>query len=226
MDDQELKNVLEAAMLAAGAPLTIERMLSLFPEGERPDRAQIRQVLAALASEYETRGIELREIDRGYRIQTRERYAPWINRLSEERPARYSRALLETLAIVAYRQPVTRADIEDIRGVGVSTEILKTLLGRGWIRQVGQKEVPGRPALYGTARGFLEYFNLRSLAELPPLAEVRALSAVAMEYFGSPAEEGVPTEDGGADHGAVGPGAETEPPEAVAHEASLSDPPA
>ncbi|MHB1586687.1 MAG: SMC-Scp complex subunit ScpB [Acidiferrobacteraceae bacterium] len=194
MDDQELKNIIEAAMLAAGVPLTIDRMLSLFPADECPDRERVRHVLAELESDYEARGIELREIDRGYRIQTQERYAPWINRLSEERPARYSRALMETLAIIAYRQPVTRADIEDIRGVGVSSEILKTLLGRGWIRQVGQKEVPGRPVLYGTARAFLEYFNLRSLAELPPLAEVRALSAVAMEYFGAQETDGSESE--------------------------------
>ncbi len=224
MDDHELKNIIEAAMLAAGTPLTIDRMLSLFPPDQRPDRDRVRKVLAELGSDYETRGIELREIDRGYRIQTQERYAPWINRLSEERPARYSRALMETLAIIAYRQPVTRADIEDIRGVGVSSEILKTLLGRGWIRPVGQKEVPGRPVLYGTARAFLEYFNLRSLADLPPLAEVRALSAVAMEYFGAQETDGSGSErtsdDGTGDvshevaeaHGAVSETPAADPP--------------
>ncbi|MHB1942535.1 MAG: SMC-Scp complex subunit ScpB [Acidiferrobacteraceae bacterium] len=194
MDESELKNIIEAAMLAAGGPLTIERMLALFPEGEQPGRDEIRRALAVLEAEYQVRGIELREIDHGYRIQTRERYASWINRLSEERPARYSRALLETLAIIAYRQPVTRADIEDIRGVGVSTEIIKTLLGRGWIRQLGQKEVPGRPALVGTARAFLEYFNLGGLADLPPLAEVRALSVVEADHLGIEASQSAPSE--------------------------------
>lgn len=181
MDETELKNIIEAALLAAGQPVTLDRLLALFPETQRPTRDEVRAALARLEEEYRGRGIELKEIDRGYRIQTHARYAEWISRLSEERPVRYSRALLETLAIIAYRQPVTRADIEDIRGVAVGTETIKTLLARNWIRQVGQKEVPGRPALYGTSRGFLEYFNLGSLDELPSLAKARATEFVAAD---------------------------------------------
>jgi len=177
----ELKNIIEAALLVAGQPLTIEKMLSLFPEDARPSRDELQAVLRSLQEEYADRGIELKKIDHSYRFQTREKYSEWIARLSEERPLRYSRALLETLAIVAYRQPVTRGEIEEIRGVTVSSEIVKTLLGREWIRQVGQREVPGRPALYGTTRGFLEHFNLGSLDELPPLAELRDIDKIAAE---------------------------------------------
>ncbi len=144
-------------------------------------REDVQAVLQRLQEEYAGRGIELKQIDRSFRIQTREKYSEWIARLSEERPLRYSRALLETLAIIAYRQPVTRGEIEQIRGVTVSTDIIKTLLGREWIRQVGQRDVPGRPALYGTTRGFLEHFNLKSLDELPPLAELRDLDKIEAE---------------------------------------------
>lgn len=177
----ELKNVIEAALLVAGQPLTIDRMMSLFTEDSRPSREEIHAVLAVLEQECATRGVELKQVDRGYRYQTRERYASWIARLTEERPVKYSRALLETLAIIAYRQPVTRAEIEDIRGVSVSSEIIKTLLGREWIKQVGTRDVPGKPALYGTTRGFLEHFNLKSLDELPPLAELRDIDKIAAE---------------------------------------------
>ncbi len=158
--NREVRNIIEAALLVAGQPLTVERMQQMFPDDSRPTREEIREVLKALEAEYEERGIELKQVDRAWRLQTRDRYSSYLARLVEERPARYSRALLETLAIIAYRQPVTRADIEDIRGVGVSTEIIKTLTSRDWIREVGRKEVPGRPALYGTTRAFLEYFNL------------------------------------------------------------------
>jgi segregation and condensation protein B len=181
MTDSELKNIIEAALLVAGQPLSIDKMLSLFPEGSRPPRDELQAVLHSLQQDYADRGIELKQIDRSYRFQTREKYSEWIVRLSEERPLRYSRALLETLAIIAYRQPVTRGEIEDIRGVTVSSEIIKTLLGREWIRQVGQREVPGRPALYGTTRGFLEHFNLAGLDELPPLAELRDIDKIAAE---------------------------------------------
>ncbi len=177
----ELRNILEAALLVAGQPLTIDRMMSLFPEGSRPTREDLRAALAELEREYTDRPLELRQIDNGYRLQTRQKYGEWIARLSEERPVRYSRALLETLAIIVYRQPVTRAEIEEIRGVAVSSEIIKTLLGREWVRQVGQRDVPGRPALYGTARGFLEHFNLKSLDELPPLAELRDIETISAE---------------------------------------------
>lgn len=177
----ELKNIIEAALLVAGEPLTIDKMLSLFAEDSRPTREEVHAVVDVLRDECEPRGIELKQIDRGYRFQTREKYAPWIARLSEERPLKYSRALLETLAIIAYRQPVTRGEIEDIRGVAVSTDIIKTLLGREWIKQVGVRDVPGKPALYGTTRGFLEHFNLTSLDSLPPLAELRDINRIAAE---------------------------------------------
>jgi segregation and condensation protein B len=177
----DLKNIVEAALLVAGQPLTIDKLLSLFPEDSRPTRDELRAALKQIENECEQRGIELRQIDQGFRLQTREKYAEWIARLSEERPVRYSRALLETLAIIAYRQPVTRGEIEDIRGVAVSSEIIKTLTGRDWIRQVGTRDVPGRPALYGTTRGFLEHFNLKSLDELPPLAELRDIEKISAE---------------------------------------------
>jgi segregation and condensation protein B len=177
----ELKNVIEAALLVAGQPLTIDKMLSMFPEDSRPAREEIRAVLEALAAEYESRGIEVRQIDKSWRIQTRGRYSPYIQKLLEERPPRYSRALLETLAIIVYRQPVTRGDIEDIRGVAVSSEIMRTLVEREWVREVGRREVPGRPALYGTTREFLEHFNLASLSDLPPLSELRPIEEIGAE---------------------------------------------
>jgi segregation and condensation protein B len=179
--NKELKNILEAALLAAGEPLTLDKMLALFPGESQPGRDEASKALAALAEEYAARGIELRQIDKAWRIQTREKYAPVIARLVEERPPRYSRALLETLAIIAYKQPVTRGDIEGIRGVSVSSEIIKTLVERDWIREVGRKEVPGRPALYGTTRVFLEHFNLTSLEDLPTLAQIRDIAEIGAE---------------------------------------------
>ena len=197
----ELKNIIEAALLVAGQPLTIERMQQMFSENSRPTRDEIRDVLKRLEQEYAERGIELKQIEKAYRLQTREKYAAWLTRLVEERPARYSRALLETLAIIAYRQPVTRGDIEDIRGVAVSTEIIKTLVTRDWVREVGRREVPGRPALYGTTRAFLEYFNLNKLDELPPLAELRDLGIISAELEQRAAEAGaaVANDTAGAD---------------------------
>lgn len=177
----ELKNIIEAALLVAGQPLTIDRMAAMFPEDSRPTKDEIREALKQLEADYSTRGFELKQVDKAYRLQTREKYAAWLGRLVEERPAKYSRALLETLSIIAYRQPVTRGDIEEIRGVAVSSEIIKTLTERGWVREVGRKEVPGRPALYGTTREFLEYFNLGKLDELPPLAELRDIATIGAE---------------------------------------------
>ena len=177
----EVKNIVEAALLVSGAPLTIDKLLNLFPEDSRPQRDDIKAVLVAIEEDYADRGIELKQIERGYRIQSREKYVDWLSRLTEEKPPRYSRAALETLAIIAYRQPVTRGDIEEIRGVSVSTDIIRQLLERDWVRQVGQRDVPGKPALYGTTRGFLEYFNLKSLTELPTLAELRDLDEISKE---------------------------------------------
>lgn len=177
----ELRNIVEAALLVAGRPLTIDALTALFPDEARPAREELRAVLKSIESDCEGRGIELKQIGDGFRFQTRERYADWIARLYEERPQRYSRALLETLAIIAYRQPVTRGEIEEIRGVAVSSEIIKTLLGRDWVKQVGVRDVPGKPALYGTTRGFLEHFSLRTLGELPPLNDLRDVEQIAAE---------------------------------------------
>jgi len=177
----ELKNILESALLVAGQPLSINKLLSLFPEDSRPERDEIKATLKVLAEDYEDRGIELKQIDRSYRIQSKQQYAQWLRRLNQEKPPRYSRAALETLAIIAYRQPVTRADIEEIRGVSVSTEIIRGMTDREWVRQVGQRDVPGKPALYGTTREFLEHFNLKSLSEMPTLAELRDLEDISKE---------------------------------------------
>jgi segregation and condensation protein B len=169
----DVKLVVEGALMAAGGPLTLDQMLALYPEERRPDRDEIRVAVADLMADYADRGVELVEVAGGWRIQVRRLVAPWVARLWEERPTRYSRALLETLALIAYRQPITRGEIEDIRGVAVSTQIVKTLTEREWVRVVGHRDVPGRPALYATTRRFLDYFGLRSLNDLPPLAELR-----------------------------------------------------
>jgi len=181
MATPELKYILEAALLAAGEPVSLERLQALFEDPQRPPREAIRAALAALAQDYQDRGIELVEVASGFRLQVRQALAPWVSRLWEERAARYSRALLETLALIAYRQPITRGEIEEIRGVSISSSIMKTLLERGWIKTVGQREVPGRPVLYGTTRAFLDYFNLKSLSDLPPLAAMRDLDTIGAE---------------------------------------------
>ncbi len=193
----ELKNIVEAALLVAGQPLTVDKMQAMFPEGSQPPREEIRAVLDALAEEYAARGVELREIGKGWRIQTREKYAEYVARLLEERPPRYSRALLETLAIIAYRQPVTRGEIEHIRGVSVSTDIIRTLTERGWIKEVGRRDVPGRPALLGTTREFLEHFNLKTLEDLPPLAELRSLDEIGAELNAKAGDAGTGEAPGG-----------------------------
>jgi segregation and condensation protein B len=179
--NENLKGIVESALLVSDSPLTLDRMLSMFEEKARPTREEIRAVLDELAEDYKDRGVELKQIEKGFRFQTRPEYAPWLNRLWQSRTPRYSRALLETLAIIAYRQPVTRGEIEEIRGVTVSSEIVKTLLAREWIRQVGHRDIPGKPALFGTTRGFLEHFNLKSLSELPPLSELREPESIARE---------------------------------------------
>ena len=182
MNEQRLKNILEAALLAAGRTLTIDHLRDLF-ESNPPERAEIRAALDTLKSEWTQRGLELVQVSSGYRFQVRMEFSEWIQRLWLERPSRYSRALLETLAIIAYRQPVTRGEIEDIRGGGVSSSIVKTLLEREWIRVLGHREVPGRPAIYGTTKQFLDHFSLRSLESLPPLKEIRDLERIHADLF-------------------------------------------
>jgi segregation and condensation protein B len=168
----DLKLILEAAMMAASRPLDMDEFRGLFDEGERPDDTTLLDALTELARDCEHRPVELKRVASGYRLQVREAFSPWVSRLFEERPGRYSRAFMETLAIIAYRQPATRGEIEDIRGVAVSSSIIKTMQERDWIHVVGHKDVPGRPALFATTRHFLDYFNLTSLSELPPLQEL------------------------------------------------------
>jgi segregation and condensation protein B len=176
-----LKNIVEAALLAAGRPLSLDVMQNLFSEIECPDKKALRTALAELAEDYQGRGIEVAEVASGWRIQVRRECSGWVSRLWDERPPRYSRALMETLALIAYRQPITRGEIEDIRGVSVSTNIVKTLMEREWVHVVGQRDVPGKPSLYGTTREFLDYFGLKSLDELPTLAELRDLDEINRE---------------------------------------------
>jgi segregation and condensation protein B len=181
MNDHHVRNVIEAALLAAGRPLSVADLEQLFDDPARPAGALLRAELAALAAEYAGRGIELKETASGYRIQVRAAFAAQLVKLWPERPQRYSRALLETLALIAYRQPITRAEIESVRGVTVNPNILRTLTERNWIRVVGHRDVPGHPELLGTTRDFLDYFGLKSLDELPPLAELKALGEGAMQ---------------------------------------------
>ncbi len=217
MSPERIKNILEAALLAAGRPLSLDILTGLFqpeapgdiPGGAEaegvveitsitglPSRIDVRGALEALAADYAARGIELKEVASGYRIQIRPEYAEAFRPLWTERPARYSRALLETLALVAYRQPITRGEIEDIRGVSVSSSIIKTLLEREWIRVVGHRDVPGRPAMYGTTRQFLDYFNLKTLAELPSLSEIRDIDEITRDLFEGQIPGEVRAEDG------------------------------
>ena len=174
MDETEIKHVVEAALLAAGRPLTLERLGELFAaKGGGPDRATLKRIIDTLAGDYQGRGIELKEVATGYRVQVKGAMSDWLQPLWEERAPRYTRALLETLALVAYRQPITRAEIEEVRGVVVSTNIVRTLLERNWIRVVGHRDVPGKPAMFGTTKEFLDYFGLKKLEELPTLADIK-----------------------------------------------------
>jgi segregation and condensation protein B len=177
----ELKIILEAVLLAAGEPLSLDRLLDVFPETERPERDVLRSTLVTLAADYAGRGMELVEVASGFRLQVPAAFAPWVSRLWEERATHYSRALLETLALIAYRQPLTRGEIEEVRGVSLSSSIMKTLQERDWIKVIGHREVPGRPALYATTRDFLDYFSLKSLSELPPLTSPRDLDVIGAE---------------------------------------------
>ncbi|MBT7532641.1 MAG: SMC-Scp complex subunit ScpB [Gammaproteobacteria bacterium] len=175
MNSLPLKQIIEGAILAAEAPLSIDQLMRLF-EGDEPERVDVRDALQEIEQECEGRGFELKQVASGYRFQVRSSYGEWVSRLWKEKPPRYSRALLETLALIAYKQPITRGDVEEVRGVAVSTNIIRTLLEREWVRIVGHRDVPGHPALYATTKNFLDYFDLRNLDELPSLAEIKDLT--------------------------------------------------
>ena len=178
MNAEQIKRIVEAALLAADEPLSAERLANVFAQGELPaesPRGAVREALDAINAEAEGHGYELARVASGFRLQVRQELSPWVSRLFDERPPRYSRALLETLALIVYRQPATRGDIEQVRGVAVSPSIMRTLSERGWIRAVGQRETPGRPTMYGTTRAFLDYFSLTSLDDLPPFEDIQAL---------------------------------------------------
>ncbi|MDF9777495.1 SMC-Scp complex subunit ScpB [Pseudomonas baetica] len=174
-EPRDLAPLLEAFLLASGKPQSLESLFELFEEGERPEPPVFKKALAMLAKSCDGRAFELKEVASGYRLQIREKYSPWVGRLWEERPQRYSRAMLETMALIAYRQPITRGEIEDVRGVAVNSNIVKTLMEREWIRIVGYRDVPGKPAMFATTKAFLDHFNLKNLDDLPPLAELREL---------------------------------------------------
>jgi len=178
MDVKTLKPILESLIMASAKPISIERMLSCFSEKEVPDKKTLRSALKQLGEDYSKSSVELKEVSSGFRFQVRKDYASWVAKLWEEKPARYSRALLETLSLVAYKQPISRGEIEKIRGVSVSTQIMKTLIEREWVHIVGHRDVPGKPAIYATTKEFLDYFNLQSLEELPPLAEIKDIDNI------------------------------------------------
>jgi segregation and condensation protein B len=181
MSEQSLSYMLEAVLLAAGRPVSVDQMLELFEESQRPSVEEVSAALVELGERCDEHAFELREVASGWRMQVRRQYADVVSRLWQERPSRYSRALLETLALIAYRQPITRGEIEGIRGVTVSSTIMRTLHERNWIRVVGHREVPGRPELLGTTREFLDYFGLKSLDDLPTLAELRDLDDIQVQ---------------------------------------------
>ena len=199
MGDHDLVEILEGALLAAGEPLSKKQLAQLFDELERPSMTDISNALEAVSERCEGRGFELVEVASGYRFQVRQHLSPWVSKLWVERPVRYSRALLETLSLIAYRQPITRGEIEDIRGVAVSSNIMKSLLERDWVKVVGHRDVPGKPAMYATTREFLDYFNLKTLDQLPPLADVKDLetmtSALPLEEFHDARDDDITVEN-------------------------------
>ncbi|CAI8732417.1 segregation and condensation protein B [Pseudomonas sp. IT-347P] len=191
-EPRELASLLEAFLLASGKPQSLERLFELFEEGERPEPAVFKKALTLLGKSCEGRAFELKEVSSGYRLQIREKFSPWVGRLWEERPQRYSRALLETIALIAYRQPITRGEIEDVRGVAVNSNIVKTLLEREWIRVVGYRDVPGKPAMFATTKAFLDHFNLKNLEDLPPLAELREMETdPVLDFDDAPVPQGL-----------------------------------
>jgi segregation and condensation protein B len=183
MNNDKLKPILEALFAASDKPLSVNQLFDLFVgDIDQPGKDDIRKAIQDLVDEYQHGGIELKQVASGFRFQVRSDYESWVVRLWEQKPPRYSRALMETLALIAYRQPITRGEIEDIRGVSVSTNIIRTLEERDWVKSLGHKDVPGRPTLYGTTREFLDYFNLKSLNELPTLAEIRDIDQFNPEF--------------------------------------------
>jgi segregation and condensation protein B len=170
-----IKQIIEAALMAADKPLDIPELIALFDEPNIPESRQLREVIAALQEDCAERGVELRQVASGYRYQSKQEYAPWLKKMWEEKAPRYSRAFIETLVLIAYRQPITRAEIEEIRGVAVNAQIIKTLIEREWVKVVGHRDVPGKPELLGTTKLFLDYFNLQSLNDLPTLEEIQDL---------------------------------------------------
>lgn len=193
--DSELQNIIEAALYASSEPLGIRKIMAMFPVDAQPSKVDVQNVILNLEAQCEHRGVELRRIGRGWRFQSKEKYATWLRKLGAQKPPRYSRALMETLAIIAYRQPVTRGDIEEIRGVGVSSETIRTLEEREWVQQIGHRDVPGRPALFGTTQAFLEYFSMQSLRELPELMDKRELGEIAKDMNLTLPMDGVQGED-------------------------------
>jgi len=201
MDDKAIKYFVEAALLAAGRPLSIDQIQKLFDQRSAPEKSQIRQAISSLLDDYADRGITISEVASGFRMQIEGEMVERLQKLWEERPPRYSRALFETLALIAYRQPMTRGEIEEIRGVAVSSNIIRSLLEREWVRIVGHRDVPGRPAMFGTTKQFLDYFGLKKLEDLPPLADLSdweslrvQLNLPAVEEDAAPEEHEYPTE--------------------------------
>ena len=223
MEFEILKRIVEAALLASSAPLSLPQLFTLFAEDELPSHDDLARALDELARDSEGRGIELKEVASGFRYQVRPEVNPWVSRLWTERQTRYSRAQLETLALIAYRQPITRGEIENIRGVAVSSNIIKTLEEREWIRTVGHRDVPGKPELFGTTRAFLDYFNLKSLDELPPLAEIRDLSDFDPQLGLAPVAIGDAADEAGIDGEGATMLAENEEAHAESAAASASD---
>lgn len=198
MEKEQLKTILEAVLMAASSPLTVDALLSIFEEESRPERDELKAVLDELNEDCAGRSYELKQVSSGYRFQVKKDYADYVSRLWEEKPARYSRALLETIALIAYRQPITRGEIEAVRGVSVSSHIIKTLDERSWIKVVGHRDVPGKPALYATTKEFLDYFNLASLDELPSLQEIRDIDEINAELDLRLPEEAQSSDDNAA----------------------------
>jgi len=188
LEQSFINKVVEAALMAAGQPLSLDKLHSLFNEQIDVEKDHIKQALDQLSEDFGSRGVELKEVSSGYRIQAKQDFAPWLAKLWEEKPPRYSRAVLETMVLIAYRQPITRGEIEDVRGVSVSSHIIKSLLERDWVRVVGHRDVPGRPALYATTKGFLDYFNLKSLDELPSLSEIKDLDSINVQLNLAPGD--------------------------------------